>query len=277
MAVGQTESEKEIIRLKRQLSRERKARIQAEEIAEHATRELYEKNLDLNRANRDLEQFAYIASHDLQEPLRMVSSFTQLLAKRYRGRLDKDADDFIAFAVDGARRMQGMINDLLAYSRVGRPNADIVPVDANEAYHRAISNLTGTIEESAADITHDALPVVRAGNAELARLFQNLLGNAIKFRGDAPPKIHIAAVRDGAAWRFSVRDNGIGMPMDNREKIFDLFKRLGSREKYPGSGLGLAIAKRIVERSGGRIWVESEPGRGSIFFFTLPASDGGCS
>jgi light-regulated signal transduction histidine kinase (bacteriophytochrome) len=269
---------KTIERLRRQLARERKARAEAESIAERATRRLYDANVELQRANRDLAQFAYVASHDLQEPLRMVSKFTELLIRRYKGRLDADADadadEFLAFAVDGAKRMQGMIADLLEYSRVGQHGADEETADANAALLRALSNLRVSIEESGGVVTHDPLPTVAGGGAELARVFQNLVGNALKFRGEDAPRIHVTAAREGNFWRFSVRDNGIGIRPEDHEKVFALFRRLQPRERYPGTGMGLSISKRIVEHLGGRIGVESEPGRGSTFHFTLPAAPG---
>lgn len=261
-------------RIRRQLARERRARAQAEEIAEKTTRDLYEANLELQRANRDLEQFAHIASHDLQEPLRMVASFTQLIGKRYRGKLDADADEFIDYAVNGARRMQAMINGLLEYSRLSRTPPSSTVTDVNEVCRRAIENLKGSIEECGAIITRDELPRIRAGPTELERLFQNLIGNAIKFRGSQAPRIHVSVEREYDSWRFSVRDNGIGIRVEDRERIFGMFRRLNSGDAYPGNGIGLAIAKRIVERHGGRIWLDTAPGQGSTFQFTLPAIRG---
>jgi len=244
--------------------------ITARKEAEEALRQAL---AELERSNRELEQFAYVVSHDLQEPLRMVASYAQLLARRYRGRLDPDADDFITFMVDGASRMQQMINDLLAYSRVHTRGRPFEPTDCQAALDRALANLQMAIQESGASITHAPLPTVMADASQLAQLFQNLIGNAIKFRSEAPPRIHIGAQRRDSEWLLSVHDNGIGIAPQYHERIFVIFQRLHSREEYPGTGIGLAICKRIVERHGGRIWVESEPGKGSTFYFTLPAAE----
>jgi PAS domain S-box-containing protein len=233
--------------------------------------ELKQAIVALERSNRELEQFAYVASHDLQEPLRMVSSFTQLLAKRYQGKLDKDADEFIAYAVAGAKRMQALINDLLTYSRVDTRGGSFEPIDSKAAFDQAITNLRVAIEEGEAVITHDPLPPLIADDSQIVQLFQNLLGNAIKFHGKEPPRIHVSAKQEGNEWVFSVRDNGIGIAPEYFDRIFVIFQRLHGREEYPGTGAGLTICKRIVERHGGRIWVESEPGKGSTFYFTIPA------
>lgn len=235
---------------------------------------LAQRTEDLARSNTELEQFAYMASHDLQEPLRMVSSYTQLLAQRYRGKLDADADEFIAYAVDGARRMQRLIEDLLAYSRVDRDGKGFEPTACEAVFDRALASLRVVVDESDAVVTHEALPTVAANGSQLYQLFQNLIGNAIKFRGQEPPRVHVAAQRKVDGWLFSVRDNGIGIAPEHAERIFVMFQRLHTRGEYPGTGMGLAMCKKIVENHGGRIWVESEPGKGATFYFTIPAAGG---
>ncbi|HEX7765262.1 MAG TPA: ATP-binding protein, partial [Nitrospira sp.] len=231
---------------------------------------LEESNAELARSNADLQQFAYVASHDLQEPLRMIASYTQLLARRYKGKLDSDADDFIGYAVDGANRMQKLINDLLAYSRVTTQGKVFEQVDCNQILEDVLSNLRIAIEENRAVVTHDALPVVTADGGQLGQLFQNLIGNAIKFHGKEPPRVHVSVELRNNEWQFSVLDNGIGVDPQYAERIFVIFQRLHNREEYPGTGIGLAVCKKIVERHGGRIWMQSPIGRGSIFYFTLP-------
>jgi signal transduction histidine kinase len=235
---------------------------------------LAQKAQELERSNKDLEQFAYVASHDLQEPLRMIASYTQLLQRRYGSKLDADAHEFITFAVEGAARMQSLINDLLAYSRVGTRPKDFAAVDCNEVLKRALKNLEIAIEESTAKVTAAPLPTVMGDLTQLTQLFQNLIGNAIKFRGDKPAVVHISAELAGQPpaqeWHFAVRDEGIGIDPQYFERIFVIFQRLHSREEYCGTGIGLAVCKKIVERHGGRIWVESQPGRGSTFHFTVP-------
>ena len=253
-------------------------RVRAERDLAHLNRELEQRVLDrteeLRRSNEDLERFAYVASHDLQEPLRMVRNYMQLLAKRYTGKLDTDADEFIGFAHDGATRMQGLIEDLLAYSRVGTRGGKFAPTDANDVLQHALTSLKLAIADANAVVTRDPLPIVPADRSQLEHVFQNLIGNALKFRGSERPALHVtAAPRDGA-WLFSVRDNGIGIDPQYFDRIFVIFQRLHGREEYPGTGIGLAITKRIIERHGGRIWVESQPGKGSSFFFTLPAAGG---
>ena len=235
-----------------------------------------ERTLELKRSNEDLEQFAYVASHDLQEPLRMVTNYLQLLQNRYRPQLDLKAQDFIQIAVDGALRMHQLIGDLLTYSRVGTASKTLAPTNTNDVLKNALLNLKIAIEETGAKVTSDSLPTVKADPVQLTQLFQNLIGNAIKFRSDKPPEIHVAAHKTrqsnrGPAWEFSVRDNGIGIASKDFERIFLIFQRLHTREKYPGTGIGLALCKKIAERHGGRIWVDSQPGQGTTFYFTLPA------
>jgi signal transduction histidine kinase len=225
---------------------------------------------DLQRSNAELEQLAYVASHDLQEPLRMVASYMQLLEQKYRGRLDAEAHEFIAFAVDGAKRMQALINDLLTYSRVGSAAIPMEPTDCNEVIGRALESLRLASAESGAVIQCAALPVVMGNAPQLTQLFQNLLANAIKFRGEQPLRIAVFAESDGPFWRFSVQDNGIGIEPEYFDRIFVMFQRLHSRSAYAGTGIGLAICKKIVERHGGRIWVESAQDHGAVFKFTLP-------
>jgi light-regulated signal transduction histidine kinase (bacteriophytochrome) len=238
-----------------------------------AEQALAEKTEDLQRSNEELERFAYVASHDFQEPLRMVSSYVQLLARRYQGRLDADADVFIGFAVDGAKRMQNLINDFLVYRRVDRRGEPQEPTDFETVCRKAKSSLQKLITESNATITHDPLPTVMADHAQMVQVFQNLIGNAIKFRGEAPPSLHISARKSRNEWVFAFRDNGMGIAKEFFERIFIIFQRLQLREEYPGTGMGLAICKRIMERHGGRVWVESEPGRGATFYFTLPVRE----
>jgi PAS domain S-box-containing protein len=226
---------------------------------------------ELRRSNAELEQFAYIASHDLQEPLRMVVSYSELLAQRYQGQLDERADKYIRYAVDGARRMQRLVADLLAYSRVGSQGRPLEPVDAAQTVQRVQAALRAQILETRAKITATALPTVLADPTQLEQLFQNLIGNAIKFRSDEPPEVSISARRERQFWRFFVRDNGIGIDMQYAERIFQMFQRLHERGRYEGSGIGLAIVKRIIERHGGQITLESRLGQGTTFSFTLPA------
>jgi light-regulated signal transduction histidine kinase (bacteriophytochrome) len=239
----------------------------------HTARKLARRTEAMERSNKDLQQFAYVASHDLQEPLRMVSSYVQLLQRRYQGKLDADADDFIGFAVDGAMRMQQLIQGLLSYSRINTHGNPSSPTDVGEVLGQVITNLRLTIDESNARIAHDALPVVEADATQLVQLFQNLIANAIKFCGAVPPEILVTAEKEAPYWVFCVRDNGIGLDPEFADRIFTIFQRLHSRKDYPGTGIGLAICKRIVERHGGSIWVKSAPGEGSTFCFTLPVSE----
>jgi light-regulated signal transduction histidine kinase (bacteriophytochrome) len=229
----------------------------------------------LERSNSDLEQFAYVASHDLQEPLRMIASYTQLLAERYRGKLDADADEFIHFVVDGVHRMQSLIDVLLEYSRADRRPGTFRETDCNDVLAIVQADLQHAIAESSAVITNDPLPVIVAVPQMIGQVFQNLLGNALKFRKPTvPPSIHISASSKGGEWVFFVKDNGIGIPPDQRGRLFQIFQRLHSRAEYPGTGIGLALCKKIIERHGGKLWLESEAQQGSTFFFTIPFKPG---
>ena len=225
---------------------------------------------ELERSNESLEQFAFVASHDLQEPLRMVSSFMELLSNQYSDQLDENAQEYIDFAVDGAQRMQRLVIDLLTYARVGTRGKSFESTKCETVLETTLSNLTVTIEESLAVVTHDPLPNVMADEDQLVQLFQNLIGNAIKFIENGPPKVHIGVSEEKGFHRFSIQDNGIGIAPENLERIFGVSQRLHSIDEYPGTGLGLAICKKIVEHHGGRIWVESELGKGSTFHFTIP-------
>ena len=248
-------------------------------IRDISVRQKAEKHLvktvgELKRSNDELQQFAYVSSHDLQEPLRMVSSYTQLLAKRYKGRLDSDADEFIAYAVDGCNRMQGLIQDLLTYSRAGTNGKALHEISSEDALRVALTNLRPTIEQSGAVVTHDSLPAVTTDAPQLTQVFQNLVGNAIKYRGHEVPQVHVSATNNGGdEWIFSVRDNGLGIDPQYFERIFIIFQRLHGREEFEGTGIGLAICKKILERLGGRIWVESRPEKGSTFYFALPDTE----
>jgi PAS domain S-box-containing protein len=244
-----------------------------EDITERKRAEKELKHLadELARSNADLQQFAYVASHDLQEPLRVISGFVKLLAKRYGDKLDDKAEEFIEHTVDGVKRMETLIKDLLEYSKVQLKGMLLKPSDCNLLIEKSLKNLGSAIEESGAMVTHGSLPTVMADASQLSRVFQNLIGNALKFHGEDVPKVHISAEKKENEWVFSVRDNGMGINPNQAERIFVIFQRLHTKEEYPGTGLGLSICKRIVERHGGRIWVESEPGEGSTFFFTLPA------
>jgi PAS domain S-box-containing protein len=229
---------------------------------------------ELARSNEELEQFVYVASHDLQEPLRMVASYTELLSRRYKGKLDSDADEFIGFAVDGANRMKRLIDDLLSYSRVGTRGKAPQPTSSESACNQALANLSMAIEETGAEVTSDDLPLVMADESQLVQLFQNLIGNAIKFHSSGSPKVQVSAELQQREWVFSVKDNGIGIEPEYFDRIFLIFQRLHKKTEYPGTGIGLAVCKRIVERHGGRIWVESEPGKGATFLFTFPIKGG---
>ncbi len=230
-----------------------------------------ERTAELERSNRDLEDFAYISSHDMQEPLRKIANFSQMLAKQYQGQLDEQAVRYFGYVTDGAKRMQALINDLLSYSRVGRAELPLIVAPLEEILSGTLNDLHALIKESHAEISHDPLPTLKVNPLQMGRLLQNLIGNAIKFHGGQPPRIHLAARQEDGEWVISVRDNGIGFEPQYAENIFTVFKRLNSKEKYPGTGIGLAICKKIVERHGGRIWAESEPGRGATFSFSIPS------
>ena len=225
----------------------------------------------MTRSNADLEQFAYVASHDLQEPLRAVVSYLQLFERRYKGQIDEKADKYITHAVSGGQRMQELINGLLAYSRISTRGKVLEPIDSTVVMNNAVHNLHRIITENNAVITHDPLPVVKVDDVQLLQVFQNLIGNAIKYRDTPTPTVHIGAQLTGDHWLFSVSDNGIGIDMQYADRIFTIFQRLHTRKKYEGIGVGLAVCKKIIERHGGKIWVESELGKGSTFYFTLPA------
>jgi signal transduction histidine kinase len=255
------------------LARQRKAL--ETEIAERkrAEQALQQANESLGRSNQDLEQFAYAASHDLQEPLRTIKNFTSLLNRRYKGKLGEDADEFVGYIIDGADRMETLIKDLLAYSRAGRSNKAPAPVESGRAFRTALSNLQGAIQSSGAQVEGGELPQVVANDVEMVQLFQNLISNAIKYRSERAPEIHVGAVKKDRVWIFEVQDNGMGVPPGEQQRIFGVFQRLHGRE-LPGSGIGLATCARIVERHGGRIWVESVAGGGSRFRFTMPDASG---
>ena len=243
-----------------------------EEQVKERTQELSKSNIELERSNKELEQFAYVSSHDLQEPLRMVTSFTQLLERRYKGQLDNEADDYIEFIVEGAHRMKYLIDDLLAFSRLNTQAKELESVELENVIDDVLSNLSVTIKENKACITYDPLPTVNADKTQMMQVFQNLIANAIKFQGSNPPKIHISAHKDEKEWKFAVTDNGIGIDPEYQKQIFEVFKRLHTREEYPGSGIGLSVSQKIIRRHGGNIWVESELGKGSTFYFTIPHS-----
>jgi len=234
---------------------------------------LEQSKLELERSNTELERFASIASHDLREPLRVIAGFARLLVKRYDGRLDAEADEYIAYILDGTNRLQRLIDDLLTFSRVGTRGKDFELTDCNTVLDTAISNLTIAIEENDALVTHDLLPSLIGDGVQLEQLFQNLISNAIKFRGEEPPRVHVGSTRKEDEWEFAVKDNGIGIEPQFADRIFVIFQRLHTQQEYPGTGIGLAICQRIVERHGGRIWFESDPGNGSTFYFTIAADD----
>jgi len=245
---------------------ENQERLRAEEEIQRYTKEL-------ERSNKELQQFAYVASHDLQEPLRMVGSFLQLLERRYSPQLDSDAKDFINYAVDGAKRMQNLINDLLEYSRVGTRGKPFIKTNLNDVVAQAKNNLRIAIKENNANIKCDKLPTIFGDGSQLVQVFQNLIGNAIKFHGEKSPEINISSIRKNGNCEILVKDNGIGIDPQYKDRIFLIFQRLHNREDYPGTGIGLAICKRIIERHGGAIWVESQIGEGSTFHVSVPAKE----
>lgn len=232
-----------------------------------------EKNLELERSNAELETFAFVASHDMKEPLRMVSNYTQLLAYKYEDELDDEAKEFIHYAVEGVHRMQSLINDLLDYARIGKNDLNKQPVDCNEVVKEVLRNLNYEIEESGANIVIDKLPVIQGVETQVTQLFQNLISNAIKFRNSEKPKVSISAEKDENQWKFMVRDNGIGIDEAYCDKVFVLFQRLNERTKYPGTGIGLTVCKKIVELHGGHIWFKSAPDHGTVFYFTIPCEE----
>jgi signal transduction histidine kinase len=262
-------TQKEMVQRRRAEEEVRKLNVDLERKVAERTAELAERAKDLERSNMELQQFAYVASHDLQEPLRTIASFTQLLAKRYGDKLDDKAREFIGFAVDGSKRMQTLINDLLSFSRVGTQGKALEPVQCDAILDTVLRSLKRAVEESGAVITRDRLPVVLADEVQLGQLLQNLVGNSIKFRGDKAPRIHIGAEKNGEGWKIWVRDNGIGIAPEHYERIFVIFQRLHTKTQYAGTGIGLAVCKKIAERHGGRIWVEPTPGGGSTFYFTM--------
>jgi len=243
-----------------------------EDITEHKRREEELKKLseELARSNTDLRDFAYVASHDLKKPLQSIEGFAKLLARRYKGKLDAKADEFIEYIGSGVKRMQMFIKDLLEYSQVGAKEKKFKPTDCSGVVQKAVGNLQAAIEESNAVVTYDELPTVMVDTPQMISLLQNLIDNAIKFRGEEAPRIYISAERKGDEWVFSIRDNGIGIDPKDSERIFGMFQRLHGSTDYPGTGIGLAICKKIIERHGGQIWVESEAGKGSTFYFTMP-------
>ncbi len=252
----------------KKLNEELTARIQQVEVA---NRQINRAMAELTRSNKELEEFAYVASHDLQEPLRKIANFSEMLAKKYQGHLDEQADRYLGYVTDGAKRMQALINDLLAYSRVSRADFRLIPTDLEDILRGSLNDLQTLLRETQAQVSHEALPTLTVNPQQMGQLFQNLITNAIKFHADGSPHIRISAQKEAGEWVIAVRDNGIGFDPQHAEQIFKVFKRLHVKEAYPGTGIGLAICKKIVERHGGRIWAESEPGRGSTFYFTIPA------
>jgi signal transduction histidine kinase len=258
------------VRIRREAAESRREEERIRELNADLERRVQQRTEALQRSNEDLQQFAYVVSHDLKEPLRMVGSYTELLRRKYQGQLDPEADEYINFAVDGVKRMQALISDLLEYARAGEEqDKQPEPVDANEVLEGVLLNLQARIDEAGGNVTSDKLPSVVAHRVWLAQVLQNLVGNALKYRGERPPRVHLSAVVKPGETVFSVRDNGIGIDPKYKDQVFGIFKRLHGRE-FEGTGIGLAMCKKLVERAGGRIWVESNPGEGSTFFFTIP-------
>jgi signal transduction histidine kinase len=268
-----TDGPREIVELSGGIDAMRQRIVNELGIVEQARAALEAQALELQRSNAELEQFAYVASHDLQEPLRKVASFCQALERRYHGQLDDRADQYIEFAVDGAKRMQTLINDLLAFSRVGRSGQEHEPVDLNDVVRQAQASLASPIEEARATVSSDPLPVVRGERTLLVSLFQNLIANSVKFRGSEPPVVRVAVAREGENWSFSCSDNGIGIDPAYADRVFVIFQRLHTKEAYPGTGIGLAMCRKIVEYHGGSMWLDPQHAPGAMLRFTLPIAE----
>jgi signal transduction histidine kinase/CheY-like chemotaxis protein len=267
--IGDTES-REVAILLKDITKFKKVENKLKESQDTLEEKVKQRTDELAKSNAELEHFAYITSHDLREPLRMISSFLQLLERRYTDQLDEDANDFIGFAVDGAKRLDAMINDILVYSRVSNKERNLTMIDFNKVIYQVYVNLITSIDENNAELTYDSLPSLISDEQLMIQLFQNLIGNSIKYRSQKTPKIHISANKEGNKYKFAIKDNGIGISPEHLEKIFTVFTRLHTHEEYEGTGIGLAIAQKIVEQQGGEIWAESELGKGTTFFFTLP-------
>jgi signal transduction histidine kinase len=261
ISIKKIDDDRRLLEIEYQASLEKKVR--------DRTKELEQLNKELEQSNKDLQQFAYVTSHDLREPLRMITSFLQLLERRYEYKLDQDANEFIGFAVNGAKRLDYMINDLLEYSRVANKKREFNEIDINKVLEQTILNLKSSIDDSRAEITYDPLPTLHGDEQLMILLFQNLISNSIKYRKEEIPKINISAIKESNQYLFTVKDNGIGMSPDHLKKIFTIFQRLHTKEEYEGTGIGLAIAQKIVHQHSGEIWVESEQGKGSTFYFTI--------